>query len=88
MPKLRPIEKLKQLDFITASEIALLNKSRYGTIKFYSQIGILPYKQEERRLYKRFPREETAKRLQYIRSLKAKGKKIPEIIAIMKNKTF
>ena len=67
-------ETLKLIDF------AELNKVRYSTIKYYSELGLLPYEKKGGRLARYYPVKEASKRLKEILALKAKGKSIPAII--------
>ncbi len=62
------------------SELAELNGVRYSTIKYYSELGLLPYEQQGDRLAKYYPAKEASKRLQDILALRAKGKSVPDII--------
>jgi len=76
----RTIEEIKQRDFLKMSELAELNGVRYSTIKYYSELGLLPYEQHGDRLAKYYPAKEASKRLQEILRLKGKGQTIPDII--------
>jgi DNA-binding transcriptional MerR regulator len=76
----RTISEIKKRDFLKMSELAELNSVRYSTIKFYSELGLLPFEQQGKRLAKYYPAKEASKRLQDILKLRAKGKTIPEII--------
>jgi len=76
----RDLEKVKQLEFIRQSELAELNGVRPSTIKFYSELGLLPYTQHGEGLSKFYNRIEASRRLQEILKLKKQGKSINEII--------
>jgi len=76
----RTIDEIKKRDFLKMSELAELCGVRYSTIKFYSELGLLPYEQHGKRLAKYYPAKEASKRLQEILRLKVKGKTIPDII--------
>ena len=76
----RTIKEIKDRKFLKMSELAELNGVRYSTIKYYSELGLLPYEQQGDRLAKYYPAKEASKRLQEILSLRAKGKTIPDII--------
>ncbi len=53
---------------------------RLSTLKFYTEIGILPYEQKDRRLARYYDKHEAMKRLEEIQGLKKKGLSIEEII--------
>jgi DNA-binding transcriptional MerR regulator len=82
----RTIEEIKQKDFLKMSELAELCGVRYSTIKFYSELGLLPYEQQGDRLAKYYPAKEASQRLKEILRLKEKGKSIGEIISHIINK--
>lgn len=81
------LEEIKGKEYVKMSELAELNGVRYSTVKFYSELGILPYEQQGERLIKRYNREVASQRLQEILKLKEKGKHIPDIISYFINKT-
>jgi len=74
------ISEIKDREFIKMSELAELNGVRYSTVKYYSELGILPYEQRGKRLAKKYNQQVASKRLQEILRLKGKGKTIPDII--------
>ncbi|OQX71072.1 hypothetical protein B6D52_02745 [Candidatus Parcubacteria bacterium 4484_255] len=80
MPRKHTIEEIKKREFLKMSELAELNKVRYSTIKFYAELGLLPYEQKGKRLAKYYPAKKASKRLKEILRLREKGKSIPEII--------
>ena len=71
---------------LTTSELAEVSGVRYGTIKYYSQIGILPFKQAGERLRRYYRKGETLKRFNKIQKLKDKRLTIEEITKHFKNK--
>jgi len=75
-----------QKELLTMSELAEASGVRYGTIKFYSQIGILPFKQAGERLRRYYKKKEALKRFNKIRKLKDKRLTIEEITKYFKNK--
>ena len=81
------IEEINGKEFIKMSELAELNGVRYSTVKYYGELGILPYEQQGKRLVKKYKREVASKRLQEILKLKSEGKTIPEIINHFINNT-
>ena len=72
-------------ELLTMSELAEESGVRYGTIKYYSQIEILPFKQEGERLRKYYNQKEAVKRLNEIKRLKDKRLTIEEIINYFKD---
>jgi len=74
------IKELKKKEFLKISELAELNEVRYSTIKYYSQLGLLPYIQHGKGLDYHYPTKEASKRLQEILKLRAKRQTIPDII--------
>jgi len=76
----RTIDEIKKREFLKMSELAELNGVRYSTIKFYCELGLLPFKQQGKRLAKYYPTKEASKRLKEILKLREKGETIPDII--------
>ena len=75
-----------QKELLTTSELVKVSGIRYSTIKFYSQIGILPFKQAGKRLRRYYRKKETLKRFNKIQKLKDKRLTIEEIIKYFKSK--
>ena len=80
MPRKRTLDEIKKRDFLKMSELAELNNVRYSTIKFYSELGLLPFEQQGKRLAKYYPTKEASQRLKEILRLRDKGQTIPDII--------
>ena len=80
MPRKRTIDEIKKRDFLKMSELAELNNVRYSTIKYYSELGLLPFEQQGKRLAKYYPTKEASQRLKEILKLRDKGQTIPDII--------
>ena len=83
MSRQRSIEAILVSEYVTIGELVRLTETRYSTLKFYTEEGFLPFKQEEKKLTRRYPREETVQRIAYIKKLRGDGKTIPEIKAIL-----
>jgi len=81
MPHKRDLAVVKTLDFLKMSELAELNGVRYSTIKYYAELGLLPFEQKGKRLAKYYPRLEASKRLKAILKLREQGDTVPEIIS-------
>lgn len=69
--------------YVSIGELARLTGSRYSTLKFYTEEGMLPFIQEDEGLQRRFPRETAIARIDDIQSLKAQGNSIPDIKNIL-----
>jgi len=76
----RTMDEIKKRDFLKMSELAELNSVRYSTIKFYAELGLLPFEQKGKRLAKYYPAKEASQRLKDILKLRGKGKTISDII--------
>lgn len=83
MSRQRSMETILASEYVTIGELVRLTQTRYSTLKFYTEEGFLPFKQEEQKLTRRYPREETVKRIAYIKSLREEGRTIPEIREIL-----
>jgi hypothetical protein len=46
IPRKRTIEEIKERDLLKLSELAELCDVKYSTIKYYSELGLLPYEQK------------------------------------------
>lgn len=60
----------KNDEFLKIGELAKQSGYRISTLKYFSEIGILPFHQEDERLVRRYKREEALKRLKEIAELK------------------
>ena len=76
----RDLNKVKEMDYIRQTELAELTGVRASTIKYYSELCLIPYKQDGERLSKRYFREDSIKRVQEILELRRLGKNISEIV--------
>jgi len=65
---------------LTIGELAEVSGTRLTTLKYYTELGILPFSQEGERLTRKYKEEETLKRLEKIKELKGKRLTIKEII--------
>lgn len=85
MSRQRSMEKILASEYVTIGELVRLTESRYSTLKFYTEEGMLPFEQEEENLTRRYKREESVKRIEYIMKLRSEGKSIPEIKKYIRN---
>ena len=83
MSRQRSMEAIMASEYVTIGELVRLTETRYSTLKFYTEEGFLPFKQEEQKLTRRYPREATVERIAYIKKLREAGKTIPEIREIL-----
>ena len=79
MSRQRSMEKILASEYVTIGELVRLTGSRYSTLKFYTEEGMLPFQQEEEKLKRRYQREESVARIEYIRKLRQEGESIPDI---------
>lgn len=79
MSRQRSFEKIAVSEYVSIGELVRLTGSRYSTLKFYTEEGMLPFEQEEENLTRRFPREKAIARINKIQELKRQGCSIPEI---------
>ena len=66
-------------EYVTIGELARITGIRYSTLKYYTEIGLICFEQEEARLTRRYNQKATLLRLEQIREQKEKGKSIEEI---------
>lgn len=80
------MEKILESEYVSIGELVRLTNSRYSTLKFYTEEGMLPFDQEEENLTRRFPRERAMERIEEIKILKRQGHRIDEIKKILMDK--
>lgn len=86
MSRQRSLEKILESEYVTIGELVRITNSRYSTLKFYTEEGMLNFEQEEEKLTRRFKREEAVKRIEEIKDLKRRGHRIDEIKDLLKEK--
>lgn len=79
MSRQRKIEVIQQAEDVTIGELVRLTDVRYSTLKFYTEQGMLPFQQAEENLTRRYKREESIRRIQWIKALRQEGKSIQQI---------
>jgi len=79
MSRQRSMEKILASEFVSIGELVRLSGCRYSTLKFYTEEGMLPFKQEQENLTRWFPREEALLKIKEVQDLKKQGLSIPEI---------
>jgi Predicted transcriptional regulators len=80
MSRRRSLEVVMQAELVTVSELVQLSGMRYSTLKYYTEIGILPFNQLDMGLVRRYPRLHALERLEEIRSMKDNGMTIQQIV--------
>ena len=66
MSRQRKLEVIQQAEDVTIGELVRLTDVRYSTLKFYTEQGMLPFQQAEENLTRRYKREESIRRIQWI----------------------
>ncbi|MCH1625975.1 helix-turn-helix domain-containing protein [Fredinandcohnia quinoae] len=79
MSRQRSIEKILASEYVSIGELVRITGSRYSTLKFYTEEGMLPFEQEDENMTRRFHREKAIVRINEIKDLKKQGLRIPEI---------
>ena len=79
MSRQRKLEVIQQAEDVTIGELVRLTDVRYSTLKFYTEQGMLPFQQAEENLTRRSKREESIRRIQWIKALRQEGKSIQQI---------
>ena len=85
MSRQRSLQTISEAEYISIGELARLTGTRYSTLKFYTEEGMLPFQQEGEKLVRRYHREESIRQLQRIRQMRAEGLTIPQIQAVLKS---
>ncbi|GGA48884.1 helix-turn-helix domain-containing protein [Paenibacillus physcomitrellae] len=79
MSRQRSLEVILASEYVSIGELVRLTGTRYSTLKFYTEEGMLPFEQAEENLTRRFHRETTVKQIQKIKQMKAEGMSIPQM---------
>ena len=79
MSRQRKLEVIQQAEDVTIGELVRLTDVRYSTLKFYTEQGMLPFQLAEENLTRRYKREESIRRIQWIKALRQEGKSIQQI---------
>jgi len=80
MSRRRSLDVVIQAEMVTISELVQLSGMRYSTLKYYTEIGILPFNQLDMGLVRRYPRLHALERLEEIRSMKDNEMTIQQIV--------
>ena len=79
MSRRRPDEVIAEAEVVTIGELVRLSGMRYSTLKYYSEVGLLPFAQEDKGLTRRYLREPALERLAEILQLREDGLSLKEI---------
>lgn len=85
MSRQRSLQTIAEAEYISIGELARLTGTRYSTLKFYTEEGMLPFHQEGEKRVRRYRREESILRLQRIRQMREEGLTIPQIQAVLES---
>jgi DNA-binding transcriptional MerR regulator len=72
-------------NILTIGELAEVSGVRLTTLKYYTELGILPFNQAEKRLTRKYKEEEALERLEKIKEMKEKRLTIKEIVEHFNN---
>jgi len=67
-------------NILTIGELAEVSGTRLTTLKYYTELGILPFTQDGERLTRKYTEVEALERLEKIKDLKEKRLTIKEIV--------
>jgi DNA-binding transcriptional MerR regulator len=73
------MEVIESSEFVTIGELVRLTGTRYSTLKFYTEEGMLPFEQADENLTRRYKRVEAIDRLCLIKKLKSENRTILQI---------
>ena len=83
MSRQRSMEAIQAAEYVTIGELVRLTDVRYSTLKFYTEEGMLPFEQAGENLTRRYKRVESLARIARIKALRAEGRSISEIKALL-----
>jgi len=75
----RSLEDILQSEYVSIGELSRITDSRYSTLKYYTEAGLIPFEQSDENLTRRYPREASVQRIETIKRLKKSGLSISEI---------
>ena len=70
---------IEKNEVLTIGELAEVSGIRLTTLKYYTELGILPFNQDGERLTRKYNKEKALERLEKIKELKEKRLTIKEI---------
>jgi len=78
---------IEKNNVLTIGELSEVSGTRLTTLKYYTELGILPFNQAEKRLTRKYKKEDVLERLEKIKELKEKRLTIKEIVEHFNNST-
>lgn len=63
MGRQRSMETIQTAVYVTIGELVRLTDTRYSTLKFYTEEGMIPFEQAEENLTRRYRREAAVSRI-------------------------
>ena len=72
--------------YLSIGKLAKISGIRLSTLKYYTEIGILPFTQDGERLLRKYKKDGVLNRLKEIKKLKEKRLTIKEIVDYLDNK--
>ena len=79
MSRQRSMETIQAAEYVTIGELVRLTGTRYSTLKYYTEEGMLPFAQSEANLTRRYRLEESVVRIARIKALRERGLSIPQV---------
>lgn len=79
MSRKRDLETILSSEYVTIGELVRITQTRYSTLKYYTEEGMIPFFQEDEKLTRRYHRETAVKQIEEIKNLKKNGLSIDEI---------
>ena len=83
MGRQRSFEIISSAEIVTIGELVRLTNTRYSTLKYYTEEGILTFIQSEENLTRRYNRVQSIEHIERIKMLKSDGKTIQQIKKII-----
>jgi len=71
---------IEKNEVLTIGELAEVSGTRLTTLKYYTELGILPFNQGGERLTRKYKEKEVLERLEKIKELKGKRLTIKEMV--------
>ena len=78
---------IEKNNVLTIGELSEVSGTRLTTLKYYTELGILPFNQGEKRLTRKYKEKEALERLEKIKKMKEKRLTIKEIVEYFNKST-
>jgi len=63
----RSLEDILQSEYVSIGELSRITDSRYSTLKYYTEAGLIQFEQSDENLTRRYPREASVQRIETIK---------------------